>query len=82
MDADGRLPRHVPARTVPSVDDGQRLRDDALLVGVSGRDDRDVGRALRVHKALETLPQPDRAITPDEFAREWTAFLARVQGDL
>jgi hypothetical protein len=24
----------------------------------------------------------DRAITPDEFAREWACFLASVQGDL
>ena len=39
VDADRGLPRCVPARAVPSVDDGQRLRDDALLVGVSGGDD-------------------------------------------
>jgi hypothetical protein len=43
---------------------------------------RDVGRALRVHKAFGALPAPGRAITPDEFALEWVGFLASVQGDL
>ena len=43
---------------------------------------RDVGRALRVHEAFGALPSLDRAITPEEFARDWAGFLASVQADL
>jgi hypothetical protein len=42
---------------------------------------REVGRALRVQEALESLPDPDR-VSATELAVAWRQLVARVQLDL